>query len=65
MFNNFFTQPNSINNPMNNPMMAQAMSIAQGKSPDELKKIALDMAKQKGMSQQDMEKFFGQFGVKL
>lgn len=61
MFNNYFNQPN----PMNNPAFIQAMQMAQGKSPDQLKQVALDMAKQKGMSQEDMTKFFGQFGVKL
>lgn len=62
MFNNQFNQPN---NPMNNPMLMQAMQMAQGKSSDQLKQLALDMCKQKGMSQQDMDKFFGQFGIKI
>ena len=60
MFNNF-NQPNTINN----PMFAQVMQMAQGKSPEQLKQVALDMAKQKGMSQEDMNKFFGQFGIKI
>ncbi len=50
---------------MNNPMFAQAMQMAKGKTPDQLKQVALDMAKQKGMTQEEMSKFFGQFGVKL
>lgn len=61
MFNNNFNQPNTINN----PMFAQVMQMAQGKSSDQLKQMALDMCKQKGMSQADMDKFFGQFGIKL
>ena len=62
MFNNNFMNQS---NPMNNPMLMQAMQMAQGKSTDQLKQMALDMCKQKGMSQQDMDKFFGQFGIKL
>ena len=61
--NNFFNQ--QPNNLMNNPMLTQAMQMAQGKSPKELKQVALDMAKQKGMSQQEINTFFGQFGIKL
>ena len=61
MFNNNFNQPN----PMNNPMFAQVMQMTQGKSADQLKQMALDMCKQKGMNQADMDKFFGQFGIKL
>lgn len=62
MFNNNFMNQS---NPMNNPMLMQAMQMAQGKSTDQLKQMALDLCKQKGMSQQDMDKFFGQFGIKL
>lgn len=62
MFNNNFNQPN---NPMNNPMLMQAMQLAQGKTPDQLKQVAIDMAKQKGMSKEQMDQFFGQFGIKL
>lgn len=60
MFNNF-NQPN----PMNNPMLNQVMQMTQGKTPEQLKQLVLDTCKQKGMSQADMEKFFGQFGMKL
>lgn len=62
MFNNSFMNQQ---NPMNNPMFAQVMQMTQGKTPDQLKQMALDMCKQKGMTQQDMDRFFGQFGIKL
>lgn len=34
----------------NNPQAAQAMKIMQGKSPEQLKQIATNMAKERGMT---------------
>lgn len=62
MFNNYFNQPNNI---INNPMFTKAVQMAQGKTPDQLKQIALEMCEQKGMSQKEREDFFSRFGMKL
>lgn len=57
------------NNPMqmiqqmaaNNPQAAQAMKIMQGKSPEQLKQIATNMAKERGMT---IEQVMQQFGIR-
>lgn len=57
------------NNPMqliqqmaaNNPQAAQAMKIMQGKSPEQLKQIATNMAKERGMT---VEQVMQQFGIR-
>lgn len=57
------------NNPMamiqqmaaNNPQAAQAMKIMQGKSPEQLKQIATNMAKERGMT---IEQVMQQLGIR-
>lgn len=57
------------NNPMqliqqmaaNNPQAAQAMKIMQGKSPEQLKQIATNMAKERGMT---VEQVMHQLGIR-
>ena len=57
------------NNPMqliqqmaaNNPQAAQAMKIMQGKSPEQLKQIATNMAKERGMT---IEQVIQQLGIR-
>lgn len=45
----------------NNPQAAQAMRIMQGKSPEQLKQIATNMARERGMS---VEQVMQQLGIK-
>ena len=45
----------------NNPQAAQAMQIIQGKSPEQLRQIAANMAKERGMT---IEQVMQQLGVK-
>lgn len=48
----------------NNPPMHQLMQIVQGKSPQELREIAANMAQQRGLNYGDLEQQFAQrFGV--
>lgn len=57
------------NNPMqmiqqmaaNNPQAAQAMKIMQGKSPEQLKQIATNMAKERGMT---IDQVMQQLGIR-
>ena len=44
-----------------NPQAAQAMQIIQGKSPEQLKQIATNMARERGMS---VEQVMQQLGIK-
>lgn len=63
----------SANNPMamlqqvmgNNPMLQRAMQMGQGKSTDQLQEIVKNLAHQRGMSDEQLNQFVGQFGVKL
>ena len=45
----------------NNPQAAQAMQIIQGKSPEQLRQIAANMAKERGMT---IEQVCQQLGIK-
>ena len=45
----------------NNPQAAQAMKIMQGKSPEQLKQIATNMAKERGMT---IEQVMQQLGMR-
>lgn len=45
-----------------NPAMQQAMSLIQGKSPEQLRQVAENMAKERGI---DLEQLAQQFGVSL
>ena len=46
---------------MNNPMM-QLMQSMQGKSPDALRQMAMNIAKERGI---DLDQFAQQFGMKI
>ena len=63
-------QPNS--NPMNiiqqmvgknNPLMNRAMQMGEGKSPQELAVIARNLARSKGMTDEQFNQFLGQYGL--
>lgn len=61
------------NNPMqvlqqqfgSNPQFGQAMQMVQGKSEDEIKNTFRNLARQKGMNDEQMAQFVTQFGLKL
>lgn len=46
----------------NNPMVSQLMQSMQGKSPDALRQMAANIAKERGI---DLEQFASQFGMKI
>lgn len=46
----------------NNPMVSSLMQSMQGKSPDALRQMAMNIAKERGV---DLEQFAQQFGMKL
>lgn len=61
------------NNPMqllqqqlgNNPQFNQAMQMVNGKNEDEIKDTFRNLARQKGMTDEQMAQFVSQFGLKL
>lgn len=48
-----------------NPLLNRAMTMAQGKSPQEIRAIAINLAKQQGMSEQDVDNMVKSFGFRL
>lgn len=48
-----------------NPMMSRAMQMGQGKSPEQIQNIVRNLAKQKGMNDEQLNQFLNQFGLKL
>lgn len=48
-----------------NPLLNRALTMAQGKSPAEIRAIAVNLAKQQGMSEQDVDNMVKSFGFKL
>lgn len=46
----------------NNPMVSQLMQSIQGKSPDALRQMAMNLAKERGI---DLGEFAQQFGMKI
>lgn len=68
-----FNMLRNSNNPMgmlqqmygNDPIFSQAMRMAQGKSPQELQQIVRNVAHEKGMSDNDLNSFISQFGLRF
>lgn len=59
-------QNNSFGGLANNPLFQQAQSMAYGKSPEQLKQLCAQVAKQKGLNIEEMLKNFNsQFGTNL
>lgn len=64
---------NQSNNPMEliqnmagqNPLMGRALQMGQGKSVDELKVIAQNLAKQRGMNEKQLGQFLSGLGLRL
>lgn len=44
---------------MNDPQIGQAMQMIQGKTPDQLKQMAMNMAKERGVSVEDVARGLG------
>lgn len=49
----------------NNPMMGQAQKMLQGKSPQEMQQTIINIAKQKGIDENQLKQMANQFGIKL
>lgn len=49
----------------NNPLMARAMQMGQGRGENELKVIAQNLARAKGMSDSQLSQFLSPFGLRL
>ena len=64
---------NQSNNPMKliqnmagqNPLMGRALQMGQGKSVDELKVIAKNLARQRGMDEKQLGQFLSGLGLRL
>lgn len=48
-----------------NPMMGRAMQMGQGKNEAQLKETVRNLAKQRGMSDEQLNQFLSQFGLRL
>lgn len=63
----------SSNNPMmmltqmsqQNPIMGRAMQMGQGKNEVQMKNTVRNLAKQRGMSDEQLQQFVGNFGLTL
>lgn len=49
----------------NNPMFARAMQMGQGKDAQQLQQTVRNLARQRGMSDEELGRFVGQFGLHL
>ena len=49
----------------NNPAFSRAMQMANGKNPDEIKKIVENLAKEKGMDMNQVQQMANMLGIKM
>lgn len=49
----------------NNPTFNMAMNMAHGKSPEQLQQTVKNLAKERGMSDEQLNQFLSQFGLKI
>lgn len=49
----------------NNPMFQQAQKMMQGKTPEQMKEVINNVAKQKGINTEQLNQMIQQFGGKL
>jgi hypothetical protein len=49
----------------NNPMMGQAKKMLEGKNPQQIQETIMNIAKQKGMSEDQVRQMAQQFGIKF
>ena len=47
----------------NNPLLQRALQMAQGKSPEQLRNVAANIAHQQGMTDAQLAQFLNQFGL--
>lgn len=45
--------------------MSRAMKMGQGKSPEQMQTLVRNLAKQKGMNDEQLNQFLNQFGLKI
>lgn len=48
-----------------NPVMGKAMQMGQGKNETQMQQTVRNLGKQRGMSDEELNQFVGQFGLKL
>lgn len=48
-----------------NPMLGRAMAMGEGKSLTQMKETVRNLARQRGMSDEQLGQFLGNFGVRL
>ena len=48
-----------------NPLMSRAMQMGQGKTPEQMQTLVRNLAKQKGMNDEQLNQFLSQFGLRL
>ena len=48
-----------------NPLMSRAMQMGQGKSPAQMQTLVRNLAKQKGMNDEQLNQFLSQFGLRI
>lgn len=48
-----------------NPLMSRAMQMGKGKSPEQMQTLVRNLAKQKGMNDEQLNQFLSQFGLRL
>lgn len=48
-----------------NPVFSRAMEMTQGKSPEQIQQIVRNVAKARGMNEQQLNQFISQFGLKF
>lgn len=49
----------------NDPVMQRTMQMVQGKSPEQIQQIIRNIANTNGMSEQQLQQFVSQFGLRL
>ena len=49
----------------NNPLFSQAQKMAYGQSPEQIKQIIMNVAKEKNISSQELNQWASQFGLSL
>lgn len=49
----------------NNPMFNRAMQMGKGKSPEEIQQIIRNLAKQRGLNEEQLNQFLASFGMKI
>lgn len=68
-----FNQIKGSNNPMgmmqqmfgNDPLMQRAMQMGRGKNPQQLQETVRNLARQRGMDDQQLNQLLSQFGLRI